>query len=35
MNSRTWFLTLALSLTATAPGNAQIEHMRQMIFGMD
>lgn len=35
MNSRTFLISLSLSVTAAAPVNAQTEHMRQTIFGMD
>lgn len=35
MNSRVFLIAISLSVTATPPVHAQIEHMRQTIFGMD
>jgi hypothetical protein len=35
MNSRAFLIALSLNAVAAAPVNAQIEHMRQTIFGMD
>lgn len=35
MNNRVLFIALSLSVMVAAPVNAQIEHVRQTIFGMD
>lgn len=35
MNSRAFLVAVTLSATVAPPVHAQIEHMRQTIFGMD